>query len=587
MHNRPFRKCALPQCSGLRFNLVHKFPRRKERLQQWLDAIGSPRLSNLPVERLNLLWICCRHFRVEDYVNPQSKTLNVAAVPSLNLQQLNALDKCRQGDVEKATVLTDEEIIWLQESKSRGQLELLKLKANPRQTTSPSGQQQQQSNSVSSTTITPSPPPPPSTSPTSTTAAISLAEAERILKQTPCFPKSITTSTATTPTSSIIPPPTIHNVPPSPTDSTEDTTDFTLFLDDGYIEINDYKRARTYELNSLWLRSLCHCSKCYDVEHDVPKINVFELSPEVQPIMANVSDETTKLEIVWEDGHTSTYDLNKIYEKMQRKNATNPLHNYILWSVREMKEKDTCDAFQPIPCYDLLMDTNKIPTALQRLQQTGVLVITSLPKSDADSLLRRTLISKLFNHVWDNLTSERRRNFCANHTTPYTNCTFESMDKGLQMLTVPYHNENIKIKLCLVDGFNAAKQLQQLNKISYDFLTQYILDYSFKDNRGYSHKTKHHVINLKDERIMFAPYHLGDLKAQDFDLVATHSRNFNEILKRSENQWHLELDSEMLIILDNFRICWCLSEPHADAAELSCFYMERRHFLSSLHQLQK
>ncbi|XP_073821222.1 trimethyllysine dioxygenase, mitochondrial-like isoform X2 [Musca autumnalis] len=579
MHNRPFRKCALPQCSGLRFNLVHKFPRRKERLQQWLDAISSPRLNTLPVERLNLLWICCRHFRVEDYVNPQSKTLNIAAIPSLNLRNLDALDKCRQGDVEKATVLTDEEVVWLQETKSKDQLELLKSRVAITQqrtpaATSPAGGQQ--NNSVSSTSSTP----PSSTCSVQTT--ISLAEAERILQRTPCCH----TTSGVAPNTTIPPSPaTIHTIPPSPTDScttTEDTTDFTLFLDDGYIEINDYKLGRTYELNSLWLRSLCHCAKCYDSTYDIPKINVFELSPDVQPIMANVADETTKLEIVWEDGHTSTYDLNKIYEKMQAKKVTNPLQSHILWSAPDMND----DAFQPLPCYDILMDINKIPTALRRLQRTGVLVVTSLPRSDTDSLLRRTLISKLFNHVWDNLISEKRKHFCATHTTPYTNCTFESMDKGLQMLTVPYHKENIKIKLCLVDGFNAAKQLQHSNKISYDFLSQYVLEYTFKDNRGYCHKTKQNIINLKDERIMFSPYHMTDLKAQDFDMIATHSKKFNELLKLSENQWHLELNSEMLIILDNFRICWCISEHYADN-ELDCLYMERRHFISSLHHQLK
>ncbi|XP_075150101.1 trimethyllysine dioxygenase, mitochondrial-like [Haematobia irritans] len=561
MH-RPFRKCALPQCSGLRFNLVHKFPRRHDRLQQWLDAIASPRLSSLPHDRLNLLWICCRHFRVEDYVNPQSKTLNVAAVPSLNLQTLDDLDKCRQGDVEKAAVLTAEEIIWLQENSNKRQIELLKPHASGFNQQIVKGPPMKDS-SIVSTTTTPLP----------TVSTKSLDEPP--VSQT-CSYASINTIEST----------------PSVCATTsvscvgEDTNDFTLFLDDGYIEINDYKLGRNYELNSLWLRSLCHCSKCYDVKTDVPKLNVFELPRDVQPIMANVSEETTKLEIVWDDGHTSTYDLNDIYEKTQsKKKLTTPIHNQILWNGQNTKSGDD---FQPLPCYDILMDSsNIIPTALKRLQKVGVLIITALPRSDTDSVLKRTLISKLFNHVWDNLISEKRSHFCATHNTPYTNCTFESMDKGLQMLTVPYHKENIKIKLCLVDGFYAASQLQQLHKVSYDFLSQYIMEYSFKDKQGYCHGTKETVINIKDgcERILFSPYHLQDVKAQDFDMIANHSKNFNDLLKANENQWHIDLDSEMLIILDNFRICWCISEPHIEN-ELDCFYMERRHYISSLHQLK-
>ncbi|XP_059220920.1 trimethyllysine dioxygenase, mitochondrial-like isoform X3 [Stomoxys calcitrans] len=560
MH-RPFRKCALPQCSGLRFNLVHKFPRRQERLQQWLDAIGSTRLSSIPHERLNLLWICCRHFRVEDYVNPQSKTLNIAAVPSLNLQNLNDLDKCRQGDVEKATVLTAEEIIWMQESKSRGQLELLKRHSSDSHTNVIGPPVIAAATSAPATPTTTLPP----------TVALNKTELE-----TPYCHGGISSNVPTSDCPIAAPVSCVHG---------EDTcSDFTLFLDDGYIEINDFKLGRNYELNSLWLRSLCHCSLCYDLENSLPKLNVFELPRDVQPIMANVSDETTKLEIVWDDGHTSTYDLNKIYEKTQLKKLSNPLRNHVLWTAKDTKAGED---FKPLPCYDILMDSNIIPTALRRLQKVGILVITALPRSDTDSVLKRTLISKLFNHVWDNLISEKRSHFCATHNTPYTNCTFESMDKGLQMLTVPYHKENIKIKLCLVDGFYAASQLQHLHKVSYDFLTQYVMEYSFKDKQGYCHKTKETVINIKDscERVLFSPYHLEDVKAQDFDMIANHSKNFNDILKCSENQWHIDLDSEMLIILDNFRICWCITEQQADN-ELNCFYMERRHYVSSLHQLK-
>lgn len=251
----------MPQCAGLRFNLVHKFPRRKEKLQQWLDAIGSQRLSNTPQERLNLLWICCRHFRVEDYVNAQSKTLNGAAVPSLNLRNLNDLDKCRKGDVEKAAVLTTEELEWIEEAKRK--------QDEPKETKASAGT--------------------PSTKPTiNNTSPASIIAQVNEMKNRLCH---------IAPTHVLFqpPPPTVSN--PCPGDDSS-STDFTLLLDDGFIEINDFKLGRTYELNSLWLRSLCRCAICYDAEYSTPKINVFELPADVQPVMANVSDGTTKLEVV-------------------------------------------------------------------------------------------------------------------------------------------------------------------------------------------------------------------------------------------------------------------------------------------------
>lgn len=244
------------------------------------------------------------------------------------------------------------------------------------------------------------------------------------------------------------------------------------------------------------------------------------------------------------------------------------------------------DDLQSINFFDLFQNNNNVCyKALDRLQKSGVLIIKHMPKNDKDSLLKRSLISKLFNHLFDNLTSERRQHFPSQITTPCTNCTFESQDKGLQILSLPYYKDNTAVHLTLVDGFQVVEQLP---KETYDFFIKFEADYSFKNNNDFKYVIKRAIIEQKDiiERIWFSPFHLEGLKSQDFRQTCKHFKLLNDRLKMQQNQWHVELNNETLVILDNYRICWCLKHT-SSAIEMDCLYMERKHYLSSLNIFNK
>lgn len=223
--------------------------------------------------------------------------------------------------------------------------------------------------------------------------------------------------------------------------------------------------------------------------------------------------------------------------------------------------------------------------ALDRLQKSGVLIIQQIPKNDKDSLLKKSIITKLFNQSWDHFTEEKRKDFKnLEKKTPFSNCTFESMDKGLQIITIPQEKNNLKMHLNLVDGFQA---IEQLPKDSRDFLTQFSKAYKFKDHKGFQYRRKMPVIfnNSKVERLWFNPYHLDLTEEKNFRHVVKHFKNLNDILSKKHNQWQVEMNEEKIIILDNYRICWNLNEVIEDC-ELDCIYMERKHYLSSLSILE-
>lgn len=90
------KACIVPVCGNEKFHLVHKFPSDAERFKQWMEAINSEiieKLNGLNPEGIRKRYfICARHFKLSDYKNSESRSLNLTAVPSLNLQELNELN---------------------------------------------------------------------------------------------------------------------------------------------------------------------------------------------------------------------------------------------------------------------------------------------------------------------------------------------------------------------------------------------------------------------------------------------------------------------------------------------------------------
>ncbi|XP_035905202.1 uncharacterized protein LOC118509122 [Anopheles stephensi] len=84
------RSCCVPCCKDEKFSLVHKFPSDNERAEQWRRVLGIDSFIGLPIEIIRKrYYICSRHFRDSDYKNKASRSINITAVPSINLVTLN------------------------------------------------------------------------------------------------------------------------------------------------------------------------------------------------------------------------------------------------------------------------------------------------------------------------------------------------------------------------------------------------------------------------------------------------------------------------------------------------------------------
>ncbi|XP_058053786.1 uncharacterized protein LOC131205620 [Anopheles bellator] len=83
------RPCCVPLCKGEKFPLVHKFPADNDRAEQWRKVLNLSEFIAVPIAIIRKRYfVCSRHFRDSDYKNKASRSINMTAIPSLNLHAL-------------------------------------------------------------------------------------------------------------------------------------------------------------------------------------------------------------------------------------------------------------------------------------------------------------------------------------------------------------------------------------------------------------------------------------------------------------------------------------------------------------------
>lgn len=107
------KACIIPVCKNRKFNLVHKFPSDKERITIWLTEIQKqnaiPQLQGLTDEAIRKrFFICCRHFETNQYKNIESRSLNLTAIPNLNLTNLDEIHLSKAWQAENNAEIIDE-----------------------------------------------------------------------------------------------------------------------------------------------------------------------------------------------------------------------------------------------------------------------------------------------------------------------------------------------------------------------------------------------------------------------------------------------------------------------------------------------
>lgn len=98
--------CVVGVCGNEKSDLVHKFPSDHEKFKKWIEIINSNKLRGFTEDQIKKrFFVCSRHFRLCDYKNSESRSLNSTALPSLNMQNLNKIHLSKAGKTATQTGL--------------------------------------------------------------------------------------------------------------------------------------------------------------------------------------------------------------------------------------------------------------------------------------------------------------------------------------------------------------------------------------------------------------------------------------------------------------------------------------------------
>ncbi len=113
----------------------------------------------------------------------------------------------------------------------------------------------------------------------------------------------------------------------------------------------------------------------------------------------------------------------------------------------------------------------------------------------------------------------------------------------------------------VIDGFKAAKQLQQENSEHFDLLSNYCARFKYAGEQGVTLQSKRPMIELNTDGELLAirfnnrsaaPF--VDIPFETMPAYYEAYRHFSEILERDENRVSFKLQARQLFIVDNTRV---------------------------------
>ncbi|KAL1489708.1 hypothetical protein ABEB36_013644 [Hypothenemus hampei] len=113
------RKCCVPECSSTPTTPSHKFPKEKQRQEEWLDVLKE---ANINVNEIHKLRVCYKHFVENDYTcNPRLRILKSTAIPFIKKHdpQIYCEEQQQNNDVliqlerHEAEIFKNQEVLSL------------------------------------------------------------------------------------------------------------------------------------------------------------------------------------------------------------------------------------------------------------------------------------------------------------------------------------------------------------------------------------------------------------------------------------------------------------------------------------------
>ncbi|WP_144945384.1 gamma-butyrobetaine dioxygenase [Pseudomonas oryzihabitans] len=363
--------------------------------------------------------------------------------------------------------------------------------------------------------------------------------------------------------------------------------------DDTHVTVH-WLDGRTSPYHLLWLRDNCPCSRCvYSVTRE-QVVEILDIPEDIQAARVTLTDDGN-LDILWQDGHASTYDAGWLRA-----------HAYDEESLAERErlkpKKRLWGSSLAVPAFhytDIMADDTALLAWLLAVRDTGLSLIHGVPTESGAlvpvakriSFIRESNFGTLFD-VQSKVDADSNA-YTAFNLPLHTDLPTRELQPGLQFLHCLV-NDARGGSSTFVDGFKLAEVLREEDPQSFEILTTLPIEFR---NRGRSSDYRYQapIIALDENQevteIRMANFLRGPFSTPPatMPLLYRAYRRFIALTRDDRFRYRQRLEAGQLWCFDNRRALHARDEfdPASGARHFQGCYVDRDELHSRIRVLQR
>ncbi|XP_077290144.1 gamma-butyrobetaine dioxygenase [Arctopsyche grandis] len=322
-----------------------------------------------------------------------------------------------------------------------------------------------------------------------------------------------------------------------------------------------------HDFPHVWLRDNCQCEKCFHVESKSRIINWKYFDVNTKP--SDVQLTKDNIEIKWDDGHLSTFNLKWLHErsfnKSDRKNYTENVYKL----KKKQWSKNQFDSIFKKFKYDCLINENEeLKRWLESLSIYGVALVTDVPSS-SDSC--RRLASRVEfikrTHYGEEFEVKAKPGttnvaYLASNLQLHTDLPYYEYKPGTNLLHCITQSNSSGGENLLCDGLHVADQIRRNKPANYQMLTDVQVeweDYGEEDGNKFHSMYRSPVICLDKNGDVARINYSTPQRGSHLDVSVDGVKPWYESLKIftdliHEESAHYKMSEGEMLCFDNRRL---------------------------------
>lgn len=331
-----------------------------------------------------------------------------------------------------------------------------------------------------------------------------------------------------------------------------------------FLTLKQSEEAEPIRISYIWLRDHCRCNECYNHNTFQRSLSILDIPEDVSPESYEIQEQN--LNVLWKDGHASTYGLDFLFESqldVYKESLLQERSQAVLWD-RELIT--LCPEYCRVTLNELLCEDEVVKRAVASLVMYGVAFIEKVPanQQSTEMAVRRIfpIHKTLFGEMWTFSDSMDHSDtaYTKGYLGPHTDNTYFSDASGLQVLHCIQFNGSGG-ETILTDGFKATEQLKLKNPEAFDRLCAYPLTAEYLEE-GKHHTScapviKRNIMTEEVEQLRFNTYDRAVLKTLPQEKIPQFYSDYKQLAAEIHDEtmpWKFRLTPGTVMIFDNWRV---------------------------------